>query len=110
VGVIGFPVVGLPGQILRLGLSQSRQGHAVGEVARSGRELHDQLCVRLLYHVAFMALKPFLRGLAAEAAVRVWRGAVHVVVVVIAIPVLLFQTKQVHLGGHVGGINDVQPV
>jgi hypothetical protein len=32
------------------------------------------------------------------------------VVVVIAVPVVLLQAKQVHLGGHVGGVDDVEPV
>ena len=110
-GAIGFAVIGLvPGQLLRLGLGQGWQDHAVGYIARSGQDLHDQLGVRVLHHVAFVAVKPLLRGLAAETGVRVGRVAVHIVVVVIAVPVLLFQAKQVHLGGHVGGVDDVQPV
>jgi hypothetical protein len=31
-------------------------------------------------------------------------------IVVIPVPVLLLQTIEVHLGGHVGGVDDVQPV
>jgi hypothetical protein len=99
-----------PRQFLRLGLNQGWQDHAVGYIARSGQDLHDQFGVPVLHHVTFVAVKPLPRGLAAETGVRVGRVAAHIVIVVIAVPVLLFQAKQVHLGGHVGGVDDVQPV
>jgi len=110
VGAIGLAVVGLiSGQLLRLGLGYRWQDRAIRHVARRGQDLHDKLGVGVLHHVAFVAVKSLLRGLAAEAGVRVGGVAVHIVIVII-IPVFLLQTKQIHLGGHVGGVDDVETV
>jgi hypothetical protein len=60
--------------------------------------------------VTFIVVKPFFRGLAAEAGIWIGRVAVHIVIIVIAFLVFLFQAKQVHLGSHVSGVDDVQPI
>ena len=60
--------------------------------------------------MAFVAVEALLGGLASEAGVGVRGVAVHIVIVVIPVPVYLLQAKEVYLGGHVGGIDDVQAV
>jgi hypothetical protein len=98
VGAFGFAVISfVPGKLLGLG-----QDHAVKYIARSDQDLHNQLGLRVLHYVTFVAIKPLLRGLAAETGIWVWRVAVHLVVVVIGVPVLLFQAKQVHFGAQMG--------
>jgi hypothetical protein len=61
-------------------------------------------------HMALIGIEALLGGIAAEAGVGIGRVPVYVMIVVIPVPVLLLQTIEVHLGGHVGGVDDVQPV
>ena len=60
--------------------------------------------------MGLIAVKRLLLALASKPGVRVGAVPVHIGVVVIALAVLLFQAKQVHLGGDMGGIDDVQAI
>lgn len=60
--------------------------------------------------MAFLAVEALFFGLAAEVGIRIGRVKVPIVVVVISVFVLLLQAEEVHLGGHMGGVNEVQAV
>ncbi len=99
-----------PRSVQCLGLGQLGQDRVIGDVRRGGSGLDDELGEGIEDDVAFVRVEELFRGLAAEAGVWIGRVKVHVMKVVNNDLVLVLQAKKVHLGGHVGGVDDVQAV
>ena len=110
-GMIGGAVIPfITGGLSGVGADQLREHGAIREIAGSGLNPDDKFRLGILDNVRFIPVKAFLLAFPAKVSVRVRRVPVHVVVVVIAVSLLFFQAKKIHLGSHIGGVNDMQPV
>ena len=91
-------------------IDQLGKHDAIRHIAGSGPDPHDELRISVLDNVGLIPVKAFLLAFVAKAGLRVRRVPVHIGVVIIALGMFLHQAKEVHLGGNLGGIDDMEPI
>jgi len=103
--VISFITGGFP----RMSIDQLGKHHAVRGVAGSGLDADDEFRIGILDDVRLIAVKALFLAFPAKT-IRVGAVPIHLRVIVIALGMFLLQAKEVHLGGDVGGIDDVESI
>ena len=106
--VVGFISRSLP----RMGVNKFGEHGAIVNIAGSSRRLDNQLRIGILDHMALITIETLVFALAAKASLGVRGAAIDVgmIIIVIWVGMFLLNPKQVDLGCHVGGIQDMQPI